>query len=109
MVSHVWSTLTKWNLLQLPSIPVWVGTGVDTPFPGSVVVAEVVKLVVADVGEVVVDGTAVVVLRAVVVLWAVVVLGGPGSKDTSMQYDRPAGSVPQSAGTEGFYRVNTCS
>ena len=62
MVSHVWSTMTKWNLLQLPTIPVWVGPGVDTPLPGGVVVAEVVKLVVADVGEVVVDGRVAVVL-----------------------------------------------
>ncbi len=50
------------DLLQLPTIPVWVGTGVDTPLPGSVVVAVVVAVVVGDVGEVVVDGTAVVVL-----------------------------------------------
>lgn len=38
MVAQVSPDLTKWKVLQLPTMPVWVGVGVVTPLPVLVVV-----------------------------------------------------------------------
>jgi len=38
MTAQVWAEATKWNLLQLETMPTWVGTGVVTPLPADVVV-----------------------------------------------------------------------
>jgi len=45
IVAQVWPPWTKWNLLQLVTMLTWVGRGVVTPFPGGVVVVEVVAVV----------------------------------------------------------------
>lgn len=41
MTAQVWPEATKWNLLQLGTMPAWVGTGVVTPLPAEVVVVVV--------------------------------------------------------------------
>lgn len=48
MAAQVWPCSTKWNLLQLLTIPDWIGAGVTTPFPGRVVVLLDVVLVDCD-------------------------------------------------------------
>ncbi len=80
------------NLLQLLTMPCWVGDGVATPLLGVVVlVVGPVELLEVVVGRVV-----------VVVVVLVVPEVTAGSYCASTQYERPAGSVPQFAGTDGF-------
>ena len=84
MVEHVCPCWTKWNLLQLPTMPDWVGTGVETPLPGVVVVVVVVvEVLVVGVGGVVVGGIVMGLLEEVLLLLLVLELElevvGPGS------------------------------
>ena len=64
MVAQVWSLSTKWNLLQFPTMPVCVGSGVVTPLPGVVGVS--LLMVVED--EVVVEDVVVEDVPVVIVV-----------------------------------------
>lgn len=79
---------TRWNRLQLPTMPSWVGVGVWTPFPALVVVAG---------GAVVVE----------VVVEVVVLSTGGWPQFCSMQYEFPSMSE-QVLARDGFYRKDKC-
>lgn len=50
MLVHVVVSRTGWNLLQLVTMPSWMGVGVVMPLPGSVVVGGLFVVVVVVVG-----------------------------------------------------------